>query len=283
MSKASERQYLNVAYGPSPAHRLDLFLPSADHVPARLIVFVHGGAFYEGDKADGQEKGALDGVQRGYAVASINYRLSGEAVFPAAIIDAKAAIRFLRAEAKRYGLNKDKIAAMGDSAGGHIVSLLGTGASAPLFADTSLGHADQSSAVEAVVNWFGPINFAEMDAQFKASGKGKADKGLATSGESRFLGRIIGEVPELVHAANPTTYITPQCPPFLIQHGDLDPLVPVEQSIQFAAALKAKLPAGRVELDIFQGAGHGGEAFESAANLDRIFAFLDTHLGKKKH
>lgn len=284
MPKTETRTYRDVAYGPARAHTLDLFLPSPDHVPARVIVFVHGGGWAEGDKADGQEKGALDGVRRGYAVASINYRLSGEATFPAAILDARAAISFLRANAKRYGLDKDRFAAWGDSAGGHIVSLLGTAAHAPIFAGASLGNADQPSTVKAVVDWFGPNDFGSMDAEFKASGAGKPDKSAAGSFESKFLGKPVTQAPELVKAANPMTYITADCPAMLIQHGDKDDLVPIEQSIAFAAALKAKLPAGKVELDILKGAGHGGEAFESAANLDRVFAFLDEHLAARgKH
>ena len=282
MPNTAARDYRDIAYGAGKAHTLDLFLPSSDHVPARVIVFIHGGGWGEGDKGDGQEKGALDGVRRGYAVASVNYRLSGEAVFPAALLDVRAAIRFLRAEAKRYGLNKDKFVVWGDSAGGHLAALLGTAANAPLFADTSLGNAGQSSAPQAVVDWFGPINLGTMDAQFHASGAGKADKGLPTSFESRFLGKPIGQVPELIRAADPATYITDKCPYVLIQHGDKDALVPIEQSINFAAALKAKLPEGKVQLDILKGAGHDLPPFEAATNLDRVFAFLDGALGKKQ-
>jgi len=281
MPKTDARTYRDLAYGPAKAHTLDLFLPSSDHVPARVIVFVHGGGWAEGDKADGQEKGALDGVRRGYGVASINYRLSGEAPFPAAILDALAAIRFLRANAKRYGLDKDRFAAWGDSAGGHIVTLLGTAANAPIFAGASLDNAGQSATVKVVVDWFGPNDFSTMDAEFKASGMGKPNKSEAGSFESQFLGKPVTSAPELVRAANPITYISAGSPAILIQHGDKDDLVPIEQSIALANALKAKLPAGQVELDILKGAGHGGEAFESAANLDRVFAFLDKHLEAK--
>ena len=282
MPTTEARSYRDIAYGPSKAQTLDLFLPSADHVPARVVVFVHGGGWGEGDKADGQEKGAMDGVRRGYAVASVNYQLSGEATFPAAILDVRAAIRFLRASAKRYRLDKDRFAAWGDSAGGHIVSLIGTAAKAPIFADTSLGHAGEPNTVKAVINWFAPIDLGVMDAQFIKSGAGKPDKSAPGSSESRFLGKTVSEAPELVKAADPTTYIGSDCATFLIQHGDKDDLVPIEQSIDFAAALKSKLPPGQVELDILKGAGHGGEPFESAANLDRVFAFLDKHLATKK-
>ena len=281
MPKTDARTYRDLAYGPAKAHTLDLFLPSSDHVPARVIVFVHGGGWAEGDKADGQEKGALDGVRRGYGVASINYRLSGEAPFPAAILDARSAIRFLRANAKRYGLDRERFAAWGDSSGGHIVTLLGTAANAPIFAGTSLDNAGQPATVKVVVDWFGPNDFSTMDAEFKASGMGKPNKSEAGSFESRFLGKPVTSAPELVHAANPITYISAGSPAILIQHGDKDDLVPIEQSIALANALKAKLPAGQVELDILKGAGHGGEAFESAANLDRVFAFLDKHLEAK--
>jgi len=282
VANTQARSYRDIAYGPAKAQSLDLFLPSADHVPARAIVFVHGGGWAEGDKADGQEKGALDGVRRGYAVASVNYRLSSEAPFPAAILDVMAAIRFLRANAKRYGLDRDRFVAWGDSSGGHISALIGTAAKAPIFAGTSLGNPEQVSTVKAVIDWFGPINLGTMDAELLASKAGPANKSAAGSFESLFLGKPLAQIPEVVRAADPATYIGADCPPFLIQHGDKDPLVPVEQSINFAAALKAKVPPDRVELDVLKGAGHGGEPFESAANLDRVFAFLEKHLAAKK-
>jgi len=276
------RSYRDIAYGPGKSQKLDLFLPSSDHAPARVIVFFHGGGWAEGDKADGQEKGALAGVARGYAVASVNYRLSAEATFPAAILDARAAIRFLRANHKRYGLDRDKFVAWGDSAGGHIAALVGTGANAPIFADAWLGHGEEASTVKAVIDWFGPINFATMDAQFTASVAGAADKSGPNSMESKFLGKTVTDAPELVTAADPTTYIGKECPAFLIQHGDRDELVPVEQSINFAAALKAKLLAGQVELDILPGVKHELAPLETPANLDRVFAFLDKHLASRK-
>ena len=200
-----------------------------------FIVSIHGGAFKFGDKADGQLTPMLEGLKRGYAVASLNYRLSGEALFPAQIQDVKAAIRFLKANAATYKINPEKIAVWGGSAGGYLSAMLGTTGDVADLEDKNQGNPTVSSRVNAVVDWFGPINFNTMDAQFKISKKGKTDHDNADSPESLLLGKKITEATDLVQKANPTTYITPDDPPFFIQHGTQDPLVPMEQSTEFAA------------------------------------------------
>jgi len=147
--------------------------------------------------------------------------------------------------------------------------------------DLTLGYPDQPSVVQAVVDWFGPTNFLEMDAQLAASGLAprpeQAHSG-ADSPESRLLGRKITEIPERVHAANPETYIRPGLPPFFIQHGDRDDTVPRQQSVNLAARLVAALGPDQVTLELLPGVGHGGPAFETADNLHKVFAFLDRAL-----
>ena len=273
------RQYRDVRYAPlSPAQALDIYLPNEGDGPFPVIVAVHGGAFMMGDKADGQLAAPLEGVRRGYAVVSVNYRLSGEATFPAAVQDVKSAVRFLRANAARYGLDGSRIAAWGGSAGGHLVSMLGTTGRARRFDDPAAGNASQSSAVQAVVDWFGPIFFDRMDAQFAAGKKGRPDHGAAGSPESRFLGKAVADAPALAADASPATYLDKDAPPFFVEHGDADPLVPTEQSIQFVAAIRAAAGNDRAVLTILPGAGHGGPQFVTPANLDLVFAFLDKAL-----
>ena len=144
----------------SPAEKLDLYIPTTGNGPFPVVVMVHGGGFMMGDKADGAGLAGVDQLlAAGYAVASINYRLSGEAKYPAQINDAKAAVRFLRANAAKYNLNPDKFGAWGASAGGNLVSLLGTTCGVTELEGADLGNADQSSCVQAVVDWFGPIDF----------------------------------------------------------------------------------------------------------------------------
>jgi acetyl esterase/lipase len=273
------RKFLDLVYGNrSPAQKLDLYLPDPDQGPFRVILSIHGGAFMGGDKGDVQLSPMLQGLERGFAVVGINYRLSGEALFPALIHDVKAALRWVRANAAKYNLRADKIAAWGGSAGGYLSTMLGVSAGIADLEDLSLGNSDQSSLVQAVVDWFGPTDFLKMDEQLEECGLKPSPAGRhngAKSPESLLLGRQITEVPELVRIANPETYIHPAVPPFLIQHGTCDDTVPVGQSIHLAGALADAAGKDRVTLDLLDGARHTDPAFEIPANLTRVLDWLD--------
>lgn len=278
-TKAIARKWLDQAYAQiSPAQKLDLFLPEKGAGPFPVVVHLHGGGFMFGDKADGQLTPVLSALNRGFAVASLNYRLSGEARFPAQIQDVKAGLRWLRAHATEFRLDPTRIAVWGGSAGGHLAALAGTSGGVAALEDLSLGCADQSSRVQAVVDWFGPIDFLSMDEQFRATGVGRADHGEAQSPESRLLGQKVSLVPEKAKAANPATYISSDDPPFFIQHGAKDPMVPTQQSIQFAAALEKSLGKGKVHFDVLSDAGHGGPAFNTPENLKKVLDFLEKTL-----
>jgi acetyl esterase/lipase len=273
------QKWLNVAYATtSTAQKMDIYLPNEKQDKYPVIVHIHGGAFLMGDKADGQLTPVLAALQRGYAVVSINYRLTGEAKFPTQIQDVKAAIRFIRANADKYALKTDKIAVWGGSAGGHLSALAATSGDIKELEDLTLGNPTQSSRVQAVVDWFGPINFLTMDAHFKASGKGKPDHNDADSPESRLWGKAIQMIPDSVKTANPETYISADDPPFFIQHGSIDKLVPTQQSVEFAEKLTAILGVEKVTFEILEGANHGGPAFGTPENLTKVFAFLDKYL-----
>lgn len=274
-----KRKWLDVEYAKtSAAQKLDVYLPDEGEGPFPTIVFFHGGAFKGGDKADFQVASTLDGINRGYAVVSVNYRSSGEAKFPAYVHDAKAAIRFVKANAAQYKLNPDKIAVWGDSSGGNTAALAATSCRAKELEDLSLGNETQNSCVQAAVDQFGPIDFLAMDEQFTESGKGEANHGAVDSPESMVLGAALADVPETVKKANPTNYISAAAPPFLIQHGAGDDLIPTEQSINFAADLEKVVGKDKVTLDIIPDQKHGGGKFDEKANVDRVFQFLDKHL-----
>ncbi|WP_077919311.1 alpha/beta hydrolase [Spirosoma sp. 209] len=278
-TQSISRKWLNVPYATqSPAQQLDIYLPETGEGPFPVIVAIHGGAFKMGDKADGQLTPMLEGLKRGYAVVSINYRLSGEAIFPAQIQDVKRAIRFVRANARTYKLNPNKLATWGGSAGGHLAAMAGTTGTLTDFDDPSDPNVNQPARVQAVVDWFGPIQFDQMDAQFRASGKGRPDHDAANSPESALIGKPIQEAHDLVKRASPATYISPASPPFFIEHGTEDPLVPTEQSKLLAAALQDVLGPASVSLTLLEGAGHGGPQFNTPENLAKVFAFLDKHL-----
>ncbi|MDX2006191.1 MAG: alpha/beta hydrolase [Meiothermus sp.] len=258
----------------SKAQTLDLFVPQGNG-PFPLVVNIHGGGFMAGSKEMLDAPIARALLKEGVAVASINYRLSGEARFPAAVLDAKAAVRFLRANAARYRLNPDRFLAFGQSAGGNLASLLGTSGGVAAFEDPALGNAGTSSRVQGVIDWFGPTDFLQMDAAAKAQGC-PADHGQANSPESKYLGKPIAEVPELVRQANPITYIDSGDPPFLLQKGDKDCLIPFAQSQLLHDALrKAGVAAA---LETLAGAGHGGAQFSTEANVRRVVEFVKATL-----
>jgi len=262
----------------SAAQKLDIYLPDTGDGPFPVIVAIHGGAFKTGDKADDQLVPMLEGLRRGYAVVSINYRMSGEARSQQVIQDVKAAVRWLRANALKYKLRADRIAAWGPSAGGHLAALLGTSGDVPLFDDATLGNPKESSRVQAVVDWFGPINFLTMDDEFSMLGMKGMQHSVAGSPESQVIGELITSVPDKVKAFNPSTYITKDDPPFFIQHGTKDPLIPYLQSSQFAYNLYSVLGKDKISFELLEGEGHGGPQFNGPANLERVFAFLDKYL-----
>lgn len=258
------RKWLDIPYADnSSAQRLDIYLPNAGDGPFPVIIAIHGGAFLMGDKSDIQLNAPLSGVERGYAVVSINYRLSGEAIFPAAVRDVQAAIRFLKLNAAGYQLDPQRFAAWGGSAGGNLAAWAGT------------ASRTDDTCIHAVVDWFGPIDFLAMDGQFRISGLGRPNHSAIHSPESLYLGGEIAKVPELVKEANPTSYLHKDIPPFFIQHGSKDPLVPTEQSILFADEIRRIAGSERVTLEIVEGAGHGGAQFETPENLEKVFVFLD--------
>jgi acetyl esterase/lipase len=279
-----KRKYLDVPYADlSPAQKLDVYLPEDGKGPFPVIVSIHGGAFMAGDKADMQVLPMLEGLKRGYAVVAVNYRLSWEATFPALVHDVKAAVRWIRAHAPRYHFDPDRIAAWGGSAGGYLSAMSGTSAGVPELEDLSLGNPEQPSHVQAVVAWFGPTDFAKMDEYLAARGLAPApgtEHSGAHSPESLLLGRQITEIPDRVKAANPETYITGAAPPFFLQHGTLDPVVPVQMSINFAARLEQVIGKDRVQLGLLEGAEHGDPLFETPENVDKVFNFLDKFMRK---
>jgi len=190
----------------------------------------------------------------------------------------KASIRWLRANAARYRLDPTRFAAWGDSAGGNLAALAGTSAGVPALTGAQLGNAGQSDAVQAVVDWFGPISFLKVDSDFKESGAGPTGHSGAYSFESKYLGAPLATVPAKVRAADPITYISAGDPPFLIQHGDADATVPVQQSQRLAAALRKVIGPQNVRLTIIPGAGHMTPAIYSAANAEYVLDWLDAKL-----
>jgi len=247
---------------------LDLYLPANRAGTAPLIIWIHGGGWKNGSKENCLPV-RLGFTERGYAVASINYRLTGAAAFPAQIEDCKSAVRWLRTHAVEYGLNPDKFGVWGSSAGGHLVALLGTSGDVSAF---DIGeNLTASSRVQAVCDYYGPSDFSTM-----AAIPGFERHANADSPECALLGGTPDKKPDVAAAASPVTHVTPDDPPFLIVHGDKDNIVPLDQSRRMDAALRT---AGvETKLIILPGAGHGGPAFSSPEIADQVDTFFNRHL-----
>ena len=255
----------------NPRQKLDLFFAKkrAIEKPLPLVVFIHGGGWQNGDKRSGLHRVAAFVESGEFVGASIGYRLSSEAIWPAQIHDCKAAIRWLRAHADEFGFDPDRIAVMGSSAGGHLVAMLGTSGDVKKLEGDLGKHQDVSSRVNCVIDEFGPTNFLTMN-----DFPGKMDHLAKDSPESKLLGRQITEVPELVREASPITHVTKDDPPILILHGTKDPLVPYQQSVTFAEALRK---AGvTVTLQKIENGEHGG--FNNEEVNGRTKAFLQKYL-----
>jgi acetyl esterase/lipase len=247
---------------------LDLALPDGVTRPP-LVVYIHGGAFFMGDKSDGAaERLAL--LTAGFAVASVNYRLTDEAIWPAQLDDLKAAFAFLRASAAAFGFDGARIASFGPSAGGHLSASIGIALAA-----------DPATALDASVVWFPPVDFPAMDSDIEASGIERATgrNDGPKSPESRLIGATVAENPALARAAGPIARIGElppgaRLPDMLIMHGALDPYIAAAQGRRLHAAVGAHGTASRLDLDILPYGTHGGGEFEEPQTLARVARFL---------
>lgn len=258
----------------SGAQLLDLHVPRGAASALPVVVWIHGGGWRSGSKSDFAQAQRL--LCRGYAVASIGYRLSGEATFPAQIHDVKAAIRYVRANAATYGLDPNRIAVFGSSAGGHLASLAGL--TDGVLEDASMGNAATSSRVQAIVDWYGPTRFSEMDAQLAAQGCASGGHSGGNSPESQLLGCTVGDAAcaNAVQQADPTRYADRNDPPTFIMHGTRDCTVPAGQSALLDDSLQSA-DACSIRRAV-TGAGHGGVEWMSASVQDAVEQFLDAAL-----
>jgi acetyl esterase/lipase len=277
------RRLLGVPYAAIPGIRpleLDLHLPAGEG-PHPVVVFLHGGGWRTGSRHlagpayRGQTPTPFERVaQAGIAVAAVDYRLSGEATFPAQVHDAKAAVRWLRARAGELGLDPERVAAWGESAGGHLAALLGLVGDASLEGD--VGVVGTSSAVSAVVAWYAPSDLAAVPADLGVDPHDPATR------EAQLLGAPAVDVPELAAQASPLSHVSPGAPPFLLLHGGADQLIPCVQSERLYDAL---VEAGvEAELDIYEDADHMwlGSAEAPGRALDRTVDVLRRRFGLRR-
>jgi acetyl esterase/lipase len=249
--------------------KLDLYLPKVNNPP--LLIYVHGGAWRAGSKTDVP---ILKLLNHGFAIASVDYRLSTEAVFPAQIHDIKAAIRFLRAKAELYHLNAASVGIVGSSAGGHLAALVGVTNGHPALEGTVGQPLSQSSSVQCIVSLYGASNLQTILSQ-------STDIGLQmrVPALELLLGGQPDQKPELARLASPVAQLDSKDPPLLLIHGDADPQMPAAQSQEFEQAYKAlSLP---VEYLVMPESKHGGPEFYDSERAAIMARFLQTHLVKE--
>jgi acetyl esterase/lipase len=250
--------------------KLDLYVPTGLAKPPPIVIYIHGGGWEGGNKENPFPLGL---TKQGFAFASIEYRLSQVAIFPAQIYDCKAAVRWVRANADKYHYNADKIGLIGDSAGGHLVALLGTTANDPKL-EGDEGNVGVSSAVQAVVDYYGPTDFISLPDQVTPEQRANLDNPVTHLFGSPIWNKgPVADKQEIAQLASPVFHITSTASPFFILHGDHDPIVPLKQSVEFNNALQK---AGvETHLAVIKGGGHG---FNDPPSAQAATDFLKKHL-----
>ncbi|MFA4922879.1 MAG: alpha/beta hydrolase fold domain-containing protein [Ignavibacteriaceae bacterium] len=256
---------------------LDLYIPPGLTRPAPIIIYIHGGGWQNGSKG-GALRFCDTLLAHGYIIADINYRLSGDSIFPAQIYDCKAAVRWLKAHPVQYNIDTCKVAVTGSSAGGHLASLVGTSGGVDSLEDFGLGSRGATSKVHAVISFYGPSDFSQMDANIPRTPPDSCTDPMIhnspNSAETRLLGCQFSDCPDRVRKASPITYIDGTDPPFKIYHGTFDCTVPPQQSMLLDSVLNA---AGvYTSLSLSQHVGHGFRP--DAQQQQEMLAFLNAHL-----
>lgn len=244
--------------------KLDLYRPKQQPKPSPAVIFIHGGAWRSGSR-DVYHYYCTKFAELGYVAATISYRLTDVAPYPAAVEDAKCAVRWLRAHAEHYGVDPQRIAVAGGSAGGHLSMMVGYAADTPALEGTG-GHAEASSRVQAVVNLYGPSDLTTDFA--KASGSVRSFLG----------GKSFDDASQVYEQASPISHVTPDDPPTLVLHGSIDSIVPIDQAERLVARLKQASVA--VEYDRLEGWPHTMDAEESVNRhcLAKMHEFFEKHL-----
>jgi acetyl esterase/lipase len=269
-AQPASRDITDIVYAQVGAQKLalDLHLP-ATATPAPLVVYLHGGGWMSGNKT--QYPAFL--VQRGFAVASVDFRSTNDAPFPANVHDIKAAIRFLRAEAQRYGYSAERLALSGASSGGHLAALAGVTNGNAELEGTVGDHLGTSSDVQGIVSFFGASNLTTILAQSTAHG---------TAVRVPALRKLFGGAPEdkqpLARMASPVYHVDRGDPPLLLLHGDQDVQMPINQMHELDGAYAAV--GLQAETHVLHGVGHDATPFFEGAPAERVADFLKRTLAR---
>ena len=277
---------LDLAYAnQSPNQILDIWYPDNEMDAYPVVVLFHGGAFGTGHKRSFYISSMAKPVLQGYAVVTVEYRLYSEANWPAQLIDAKAAIRYLRAHAAEFQLDPNRIAVWGNSAGGCVTQLLATTADNPDMDDLTVGE-NASSAVQAAIAWYSVNDFVTQeqfttdtcvlrDASGASDGMVPEDARGSDSPLTKVLGYNPLYYPEKAVIQSPISYVDESCPPMLLQHGTGDMIVDYHQSVYMYKKVSAICGEDRVKLDLFKAEPHGSQVIKADKNVTACIDFLD--------
>jgi len=272
-----ERKFINVAYGEAKNQKMNIYLPSEGVGPFPVIFFIHGGGWQSGSRHDTQVNPFLHGINRGYAVISCGYRLMPEVNYPENLFDIKSALRYIHANSNELLLDTNRLVIAGASAGAHLAMMTAFTQGMPAFENSSDGD---YPVIRAVIDQFGPTDFANENVQFEESGFARmyppapAGKGTA----DRLLNADTASNPYLLNFVSPILNVHKNIPPILILHGKYDPMVPYQQSITLYDKICKICGDERAKLIISDECTHADTQYESEPYTTEIFSFIEKYI-----
>lgn len=243
-------------------HQLDIIYPFYGRPPYKTIVLFHGGFWMSGDKQSETVAQVLQATTQGYAVVSVNYRLAGEVTWPGPLYDAKAAIRFLRANSGKYRLDTEKIIVWGLSSGAHLAAMLAATNDLREYEDLTMGNPDMSSSVQGLISWYGVSDITTLS-------------DAATKAANMIMGFDVRSGDKRASEASPLNLVTKKFPPALLVHGTADEIVPYSQSVEMQKKINETTGVNIAELKSFEGAGHNDPDINTAENVSDNLNFAD--------
>jgi len=272
------RKFLNCPYGEDPKQAMDIYLPNEGAGPFPVVFFAHGGGWSGGSKSDVQVVPFIGGVNRGYAVVSLGYRLVPNIRYPENLFDINAALRWVAQNAETFLLDPSRTALCGASAGAHLTMMAAFTQGQAAFDDAAREDDRPCCRVLAVVNQFGPTDFTKMHAHYDESGFMRARSPDDPHLVDALLGVEAKRIPNLLRFLNPIDNVHPGVPPVLIQHGKYDPIVPYQQAVELFEKINLIAGDGTAELDISDEFLHADPGYAGEESVERIFEFLDKYL-----
>jgi len=266
------RKFPDRPYGADPKQAVDIYLPNDGDGPFPIVFFVHGGSWAHGQKDDEQVVPFIGGVDRGYAVVSIGYRLIPDVRYPDNLFDIKAALRWAARNAEEFRLDPARAALCGDSAGAHLAMMAAFTQGIAVFGDVPR---EPTCSVRAVVEQYGPTDFAKIHEHYDESGFPRAFVPGVPSAVDVMLGVPAESITNLLRFYNPIDNVHPGIPPVLLQHGKRDPLIPYQQALDMYDKIIEIAGEGRAELDISEEFMHADPGYASPESVERIYGFID--------